>query len=192
LPPPHAADCAAKVTDVCTLYRDAPTVAQQGERVVSTDELTGMHALERTHPGLPMAAGQVERREFADSRPGTGTFLLRRDVVTGQGLAPSAGPTRTEADFLAHGQGAVASRQARAAFLGDPCHRGGCHDPPTHGSWRNPIEIWRSILVRKLLQRGSFSSVEHRKARVLAFIAYANRTMAKPCKWTSQGKPLLT
>ncbi len=54
----------------------------------------------------------------------------------------------------------------------------------------NQIEIWLSILVRKLLKRGSFVSVEELEAKVLAFIDYYNRTMAKPFKWTYQGKAL--
>ncbi len=55
----------------------------------------------------------------------------------------------------------------------------------------NQIEIWLSILVRKLLKRGNFTSVEDLEAQVRAFIAYYNRTMAKPFKWTYQGKPLV-
>jgi hypothetical protein len=54
----------------------------------------------------------------------------------------------------------------------------------------NQIEIWLSILVRKLLKRGSFTSVEDLQTKVLAFIDYDNRTMAKPFKWTYQGKAL--
>ena len=54
----------------------------------------------------------------------------------------------------------------------------------------NQIEIWLSILTRKLLRRGNFTSVEDLKTKVLAFIDYYNRTMAKPFKWTYQGKPL--
>jgi hypothetical protein len=54
----------AKVTAVCTRYRAAPALAQRGERSVSTDELTGVPALERKHPGLPLAPGKVARREF--------------------------------------------------------------------------------------------------------------------------------
>ncbi len=55
----------------------------------------------------------------------------------------------------------------------------------------NQIEIWLSILVRKLLKRGSFASVEDLRTKVLAFVEYYNRTMAKPFKWTYQGKPLM-
>jgi len=77
---------------------------------VSTDELTGVQALERKHPGLPLAQGKVERREFEYVRHGTRSFILSRDVVTGQMLAPACGPTRTEADFLAHLQAVVATQ----------------------------------------------------------------------------------
>ena len=54
----------------------------------------------------------------------------------------------------------------------------------------NQVEIWLSILVRKLLKRGNFTSKEQLKAKVLAFIEYFNRTMAKPFKWTYKGKAL--
>jgi putative transposase len=90
------------------LYQQAPELAEQGEQTVSTDELTGVQALERKHPGLPLAPGKVERREFEYVRHGTRSFILSRDVVTGKVLAPAYGPTRTEADFLAHVQAVVA------------------------------------------------------------------------------------
>ena len=97
------------MTDICTVYHAAPALAAEGERTVSTDELTGVQALERKHPGLPPAPGKVERREFEYLRHGTSSFILSRDVATGLVLAPFAGPTRTEADFLAHMQAVVAT-----------------------------------------------------------------------------------
>ncbi len=93
----------------CQVYEQAPERARQGERTVSTDELTGVQALERKHPGLPLAPGKVERREFEYIRHGTRTFILSRDVVSGEIVAPFCGPTRTEEDFLAHLQAVVAS-----------------------------------------------------------------------------------
>jgi len=109
-------DLAARVADVCALYRAAPALAATGERVISTDELTGVQALERKHPGLPLAAGKVERREFEYIRHGTATFLLNRDVATGQIVAPSHGLTRTEADFVGHVRQTVATDPAAARW----------------------------------------------------------------------------
>lgn len=88
--------------DICDLYHRAAELAEQGERVLSTDELTGVQALERKAPNLPLRPGMVERQEFEYIRHGTRSFILNRDVVTGQIIAPSAGPTRTEEDFLEH------------------------------------------------------------------------------------------
>lgn len=64
------------------------------------------------------------------------------------------------------------------------------HFTPKHASWLNQIEIWFSILARKLLRRGSFTSQQDLKERIEQFIAYFNRTMARPFKWTKTGKPL--
>ncbi len=99
----------AKVDDVHALHRAALALAQRGERVVSTDELTGVQALERARPDLPVAPGLPRYREFEYVRHGTRSFLLNRDVASGQVFAPSCGPTRTEADFAAHIAQTVAS-----------------------------------------------------------------------------------
>ena len=56
--------------------------------------------------------------------------------------------------------------------------------------WMNQIEIWFSILARKLLKRGNFTSQNDLMAKVLAFIDYYNLSMAKPFKWTYKGKAL--
>ena len=77
--------------------------------------------------------------------------------------------------------------ESRAAFLHDPAHQIVFQHTPKHASWMNKVEIWLSILVRKLLKRGNFTSLENLRAHILAFIDYYDRTMAKPIKWTYTG-----
>ena len=84
------------------LYEQAPVLLEASERVLSTDEMTGIQALERNHPTLPMGPGRVERREFEYIRHGTQTLIANWDVAQGGVVAPTISPTRTEADFVAH------------------------------------------------------------------------------------------
>jgi len=87
-------------------------------------------------------------------------------------------------------RGILQLMSTRAEFLSDVSHRIRFLYTPKHTSWLNQIELWFSILVRRLLKRGNFTSVEDLRERILAFIAYFNKTMAKPFKWTYKGRPL--
>jgi len=92
-----------KVEAVCHCYLEAPRLYQEEHtHTVCTDEMTGIQALERVAATLPMKRGHTECREFEYKRHGTTTLIGNFHVVTGQLLAPTVGPTRTEAVFVQH------------------------------------------------------------------------------------------
>ena len=91
-----------QVTSVCEAYAMAPAAHEQGTHVVSTDEMTGIQALERIHAALPMEPGKPERREFEYRRHGTQTLIANFHVATGEVISPTVSQTRTEEDFVEH------------------------------------------------------------------------------------------
>jgi hypothetical protein len=224
------------VETICTLYAYAPLLHALGVHIISCDEMTGIQALERIAPTKPPRPGLVERREFEYQRHGTQSLIANFEIVTGQVVTPSLGPTRTEDDFVRHiaqtialdpegnwvfivdqlnihqsaglvrlvaqqcditeelgvkgESGILRSMATRAAFLSDVRHRIQFVYVPKHTSWLNQVEIWFSILMRRVLKRGNCASVEALRARILEFIAYFNQT-AKPFQWTYTGRPLV-
>ncbi len=107
-----------KIEEICTLYQEAIARTAAGERIMSTDEMTGVQALQRKYPGLPLVPGKVERREFEYVRHGTLAFIVNFDVAKGQVVAPSVGKTRTEAREKT-GQAIKTGFQHSGRFNGD-------------------------------------------------------------------------
>lgn len=230
---------ANEVKEVCELYESAKTLHEEGTHLISTDEKTGIQALEREHTTHQAQATQgkgIELREYNYERHGTLCLIANFEVATGQIVAPTIGETRTEADFVRHiaqtvandstgkwifvadqlnihmsaglvywvaeqekltidlgekgKSGILQSMETRKTFLCDPERRIRFVYTPKHTSWLNQIEIWFSILTRRLLKRGSFSSKEALQERISKFIQFFNDTLAKPFAWTFTGKIL--
>jgi len=90
------------VTQVCQLHRQALELYERGIHLVSTDEMTGIQALERADRTRSMKPGRVELQEFEYIRHGTQCLIANWHVALGRVIASSIGATRTEADFAAH------------------------------------------------------------------------------------------
>jgi transposase len=173
--------------------------------VLSVDEKTGMPARSRTRPTQPVARGRPARQEHEYVRHGTAVLLAALDVHGGQILTATDLDRNTARNFidfledldakipaalqvhlvLDNGSSHVALA-TRWWFLDHP--RFHPHYTPSHASWLNQVELFFSILARRLLRRGEFASVTELVDRIMAFIAEYNHT-ARPFRWTYDGRP---
>ncbi len=92
---------AEKVNEICEVYRNAQKNSQNGGYTISTDEMTGIQALEHKYPDKPPLPGQCAKMEFEYIRHGTTSLIGFFNVATGRVEAPYLNRTRTEADFVA-------------------------------------------------------------------------------------------
>jgi transposase len=181
-------------------------VAPTNALVLSVDEETGMPARSRTRPTTRPAPGRPARQEHEYLRHGTAILPAALEVHGGGSFTATDLDRNTAANFISflddldakvpaglqvqlvldNGSSPIA-RDTRWWFVDHP--RFHAHYTPSQASWLNQVELFFSILARRLLKRGEFTSVEDLVDKVMAFIADDNRT-ATPFRWTYDGRPL--
>jgi hypothetical protein len=109
------------VETICETYLSAAELHEQGVHVISTDQKTGIQALERVHPTKPSRPNLTECIEGEYKRHGTLCLIANWDVIQGHVVTPTIGPTRTEEDFAKHIQRAVdTDPEGTWIFIADP------------------------------------------------------------------------
>ncbi|MEO7193488.1 MAG: IS630 family transposase [Pseudonocardiaceae bacterium] len=190
-----------KAQAVCRLYLDPPPDTV----LFSVDEKTCMQARSRKRATRPIRPGQVERREFEYVRHGTVSLTAAMNVTTGTvhpkiitrndsatfiefltELAQTVDPTKNIHLILDNGSSHT-SKQTRTWLHEHP--RFTVTHTPTHASWLNMVEIFFSILTRRMLRRGDFASRNDLTNKITKFISTYNGT-AKPFRWTYDAKLL--
>ena len=189
--------------EVCGLYVNPP----ENVLVISIDEKTGIQAKAPTKPDIPPGPGQPARREHEYTRNGTQCLFAALKVHHGD-VVGMASKTRNRWDlmrFLDHldaeipvvaGQQIIAVSDNLSTRGTDEVQQWLADHPrwsfqftPKHASWLNQIEIFFSILWRRLLKHGTFTSESDLAEQMLAYIETYNQT-ARPFKWTYTGKTL--
>jgi transposase len=197
----HDPDFWEKAADVCGLYLNPP----ENAIVWSVDEKTSIQAKARINPSKPAVPGYPERREFEYERNGTVVLFAGLDAHQGHvaGWATDSTcsdnfvtflwdlmdqtPDGTDLHCIVDNLSAHQTDQVAELLEYNP--RVHLHFTPTHASWLNQVELFFSILERRLLRRGEFSSVDELTGRIIAFIKDYNRRAA-PFRWTYEGRPL--
>jgi len=196
-------DFEEKVRDVTDLYLNPP----EGDAVVSVDVKSGIQALDRTQPLLPVDFGKSEKRTHDYKRNGTTDMYAGFDIVTGR-ITVDLSPTHNAQDFLRLMRRIVAQYRDRkkihvvldnasvhtceetTKWLAEQGGRVVFHFTPTGASWMNQIEIWNGIITRQLIRRGTFSSVKSVNDAIRKFAADWN-TDCKPFRWTATANQII-
>jgi len=194
---------AEKVVDVVGLYMDPPDNAV----VLSVDEKTQIQALDRTQPMLQLRPGQIERRTHDYKRHGTASLYAAFDIATGKVLGRVTKKHRGKEflEFLEQIERNVPKKLALHLVLDNSSThatpevkdflakhpRIQMHFTPTSASWLNAVEGWFSLLERRSIHRGIFTSVQELRVELRRFIAAHNAHSAKPFVWTKSALSIL-
>lgn len=190
-----------KVSDIVGLYMNPPEKAI----VLSVDEKSQIQALDRTQPLLPLKPHQVERRTHDYKRHGTTTLFAALDVATGA-VTGACYPNHRAQEFLTFLKLVVRTYPKRTLHLivdNASSHktpeaqdwlrkhpRIHLHFTPTGSSWLNQVETWFSILSRRAIRRGVFTSVAALIASIQRFLQAWNHD-CKPFVWVKSAEQIL-
>jgi transposase len=195
---------AEKVVDVVGLYLDPPDNAV----VLSVDEKTQIQALDRTQPMLPLKPGQVERRTHDYKRHGTASLYAAFDIATGKVLGrvtrrhrakeflaflrqiDTATPSHLDLHLILDNSSTHSTAEVKAFLAKRP--RFTLHFTPTSASWLNAVEGWFSVLERRSVHRGVFTSVQELRDELRRYIEAHNAESAKPFVWTKTAKAIIS
>jgi transposase len=184
-----------KVRDVVGLYLDPPERAL----VLCVDEKSGIQALDRSAPVLPMMPGMPERRTHDYVRSGTTTLFAALDVASGQviGSLHRRHRAREFQKFLTKIDTEVPAEldvhlvcdnlsthktPAIARWL-DAHPRFHLHFTPTSSSWLNQVERWFGLLTDKQLRRGVHKSLQALEKDIRTWVTTWNEN-PRPFTWT--------
>lgn len=199
---PDDPEFVARAQGVCALYLTPPP---PDTVLFSVDEKTAIQARSRKRATRAMRRGRPQLREFEYVRHGTASLLAAMNITTGT-IYPkiiTANNSATFTEFLTELAATVdpqmkihlildngsshTSKETRLWLAEHP--RFSVTYTPVHASWLNMVEIFFSILARRVLRRGDFASRQDLIDKILAFITNYNQT-AKPFRWTYDAKLL--
>ena len=171
------------------------------EYVISADEKSQLQALRRRHPDLPPAPERIRRQEFEYRRGGTLAYLAAYDVHAAQVIGRTAPTTGIEPFGQLVEQVMTTEPYASARRVFWVVDNGSSHNGirsidrmhaawptaelvhlPIHASWLNQVEIFFSIVQRKVIKPGDFADLDALAERLLAFQDRYNAT-AEPFDW---------
>ena len=194
-------DFQEKTRRICDLYLHPPP-----RSVVLCIDEKPMQVLSRKHPGRTDALGRL-RYEYEYVRHGTRVLLGAFDVLTGR-MFGEVRPQRKGPDLVSFME-AVARRYPKGEvivvwdnlnihldgpgkrwekFNAAQGNRFRFVHTPIHASWLNQVEVWFSILERRVLRYGDFGDPASLEREVLGFIEHWNEYEAHPFRWTFRGR----
>ncbi len=183
----------AKAKKVIELYLTPP----EDGVIICVDERTGIQALERKYPGLPMIPGHCQRQEFEYKRHGTFCLIAGLNIKTGR-VFGECYERHTNVEFRDFLEKLIDLYPRQKLYIILDNLKTHLHSNvkellidndiefvflPFHGSWLNQIEIWFGIINQKCIRRSDFKDKEMGMELVLQFVNTWNTNWAHPFNW---------